>query len=133
MLIAIIQVIKNQDWISNTLVIIEVYLHLDNLLHFSFPRYYNWKFSKQLSKNLFFTWWNTQELTKCQNLTMSNYNLKITFVVYSEPKKCPNDLLILKDWFISQELLIGIKWFMYHWKGLHHSFPKQVTLLHNIA
>ena len=28
---------------------------------------------------------------------------------YSEPKKCPNDLLMLKDWFISQELLIGIK------------------------
>ena len=57
----------------------------------------------------------------------------LEYFTYSEPKKCPNDLLMLKDWFISQELLIGIKWFMYHWKGLHHSFPKQVTSLHNIA
>ena len=53
--------------------------------------------------------------------------------IYSEPKKCPNDLLMLKDWFISQELLIRIKCLMYHWKGLHYSFPKQVILLHNIA
>ena len=43
---------------------------------------------------------------------------------YSEPKKCPNDLLMLKDWFISQKLLIGIKWVIYHWKGLHYSIPK---------
>ena len=29
--------------------------------------------------------------------------------LYSESKKCPNDVPMLKDWSISQELLIGIK------------------------
>ena len=30
-------------------------------------------------------------------------------MTYSESKKCPNDVPMLKDWSISQELLIGIK------------------------
>ena len=45
---------------------------------------------------------------------------------YSESKKRPNDVPMLKDWSISQELLIGIRCSMYRWKGLHYSFPTKV-------
>ena len=56
---------------------------------------------------------NNKKMTQGRNTirTMKSKTLKSGDrpSTYSEPKKHPNDLLMLKDWFISQELLIGIK------------------------